>query len=69
MTGYHNAVHISGIFDIGQARAKFLESVIKFAKIDNVREISRKEVESIRALVVIFLFEGDHLGVDWVQVC
>jgi hypothetical protein len=68
LTGYHNAVHISGIFEIEAARAKFLESVVKFAKVENPREVSRKEVESIRALAVIFLFEGEHLGVDWILV-
>lgn len=68
LTGYQNSVHLSGIFEIEAARAKFIGSVVKFAKIDNLREISRKEVESIRELAIIFLFEGEHLGVDWVQV-
>jgi hypothetical protein len=34
-----------------------------------LREITRKEVESIRSLAVVFLFEGEHLGPDWAQVC
>lgn len=68
LTGYQNAVHISGIFDLEAARAKFLEKIVSCTKIANLREISRKEVDSIRSLTVIFLFDGDHLGVDWVQV-
>lgn len=68
LTGYQNSVHISGIFELEAARAKFLEAAIRFAKIENAKEISRKEIESIRGLAVIALFDGKYLGIDWIKV-
>ena len=66
--GFQNSVHIAGIFELESMRAKFLDSAIKFAKIENVREISRKEVDSIRSLAITSLFDGKYLGTDWVKV-
>jgi hypothetical protein len=68
LIGLQNSIHIAGVYELDIVRAKLLESLIKFARIENVREVTRKEVDSIRSLAVTALFDGKYLGTDWIKV-
>jgi hypothetical protein len=68
LVGLQNSIHIAGVFELESVRAKFLETAIKFAKIENVRAVTRKEVDSIRSLAITSLFDGRYLGTDWLKV-
>lgn len=68
LSGYQSSVRMAAVFVLEEARTKLLEKIVSWTKIVNARDVSRKEVLSIRCLTDIFMYDGEYLGSDWLQV-
>ena len=62
------SVRISAYCDISVARETFVNSLAKFTTLGSIKQMQRKNIECIRALLDIAADDGDYLGDSWTPV-
>jgi brefeldin A-inhibited guanine nucleotide-exchange protein len=62
------AIRLACRLDFPTAKSTFVNALCKFTTLDSVREMSKKNVDSIKVLLDVVLNEGDYLGECWTQV-
>jgi brefeldin A-inhibited guanine nucleotide-exchange protein len=65
MEGIKLAIHICCAFDLETPRVAFVTALAKFTNLGNLREMTAKSVEALRALLDVALFDGNNLKGSW----
>lgn len=65
LKGFVYAIRLAAHSDMSLARDTFVSSLAKFTFLGSIKEMKRKNVESIRTLLSIAVEDGEHLGESW----
>lgn len=65
LEGIKISIKISSIFGLDDARKSFIGALVQFCNLQNVEEISIKNVNAMVDLLEIALAEGNHLKESW----
>ena len=65
LDGFRYALHISCLFDLELETKGLISTLGKFAVLSNTNDIRPKSIESIKALLDVAYFQGNHLGESW----
>lgn len=68
LNGFVYAVRIAAHSEMSLARDTFVSSLAKFTFLGSIKEMKRKNVESIRTLLSIAVIDGEFLGDSWSPV-
>ena len=68
LSGFVYAVRISSHGRMSLARDTFVSSLAKFTLLGSIKEMKRKNIESVRTLLSIAIVDGEHLGECWEPV-
>eukprot|EP00928_Gymnodinium_smaydae_P017978 TRINITY_DN16856_c0_g1_i1.p1 TRINITY_DN16856_c0_g1~~TRINITY_DN16856_c0_g1_i1.p1 ORF type:complete len:1849 (-),score=514.47 TRINITY_DN16856_c0_g1_i1:74-5620(-) len=66
--GFKHCIRIAARFDMETERDAFVSSLAKFTYLTTIKEMKKKNIECIRALLAIGLSEGNNLGPSWQHV-
>ena len=62
LNGFVFAIRLAAHSDMSLARDTFVSSLAKFTYLGSIKEMKRKNVESIRTLLSVAVVDGDYLG-------
>lgn len=65
LNGFVYAVRIAAHGSLSLARDTFVSSLAKFTFLGSIKEMKRKNIESIRTLLSIAVIDGEYLGESW----
>lgn len=65
LNGFVYAVRLAARSQMSLARDTFVSSLAKFTFLGSIKEMKRKNVESIRTLLSIAVIDGEFLGESW----
>lgn len=68
MEGMKLAIRISCAFELDTPRVAFVTGLAKFTNLGNIREMTAKNVEALKALLEVALTEGNELQESWREV-
>lgn len=68
LNGFVFAIRLASHSDMTLARDTFVSSLAKFTFLGSLKEMKRKNVESIRTLLSVAIVDGEFLGECWGQV-
>lgn len=68
MEGMKLAIRISCAFELDTPRVAFVTGLAKFTNLGNIREMTAKNVEALKALLEVALTEGNDLQGSWREV-
>lgn len=68
LQGFMHSIRISGHFDIQEVRNAFVSSLSKFTSVSATKEIKQKNVNCIRELLNLAIFDGECLRDSWSYV-
>ena len=68
LSGFIYAVRISSHGRMSLARDTFVSSLAKFTYLGSIKEMKRKNIESVRTLLTIAIVDGEYLGECWEPV-
>lgn len=68
MEGMKLAIRISCAFELETPRVAFVTGLAKFTNLGNIREMTAKNVEALKALLEVALTEGNDLQGSWREV-
>eukprot|EP00429_Kryptoperidinium_foliaceum_P002733 CAMPEP_0176025860 /NCGR_PEP_ID=MMETSP0120_2-20121206/12659_1 /TAXON_ID=160619 /ORGANISM="Kryptoperidinium foliaceum, Strain CCMP 1326" /LENGTH=1800 /DNA_ID=CAMNT_0017359051 /DNA_START=49 /DNA_END=5451 /DNA_ORIENTATION=- len=63
--GFKHCIRIAARFDMDTERDAFVSSLAKFTYLITLKEMKQKNIECIKALLNIGMFEGNNLGPSW----
>ena len=66
--GLRYGVRLAGRLDFAIVRHTYMNALSKFTVLDPTREIGMKNIECVKALVLLALSEGEYLEENWVDV-
>ncbi|KAJ6226011.1 hypothetical protein M0813_00979 [Anaeramoeba flamelloides] len=66
--GIRYSIRITGIFYMQLEKDAFVTSLSKFTLLSNTGEMKQKNIESIKILLNIALYDGDYLQNSWIHV-
>jgi len=66
--GFKHCIRIAARFEMETERDAFVSSLAKFTYLTTIKEMKQKNIECIKALLMIGLSEGDNLGPSWQYV-
>lgn len=65
LNGFVYAIRLASHSDMSLARDTFVTSLAKFTFLGSIKEMKRKNIESIRTLLSIAVIDGAYLGESW----
>ena len=65
LNGFVYAVRVAARSNMSLARDTFISSLAKFTFLGSIKEMRKKNVESIRTLLSISVIDGEYLGESW----
>ena len=65
LNGFVYAIRLAAHSDMSLARETFVNSLAKFTYLGSIKEMKRKNIESIRTLLSIAVIDGEYLGESW----
>ena len=65
LNGFVYATRVASNSNMSLARDTYVSSLAKFTFLGSLKEMKRKNVESIRTLLSIAVIDGEHLGESW----
>jgi brefeldin A-inhibited guanine nucleotide-exchange protein len=65
LNGFVYAIRLAAHSNMSLARETFVNSLAKFTYLGSIKEMKRKNIESIRTLLSIAVIDGEHLGESW----
>ena len=68
LNGFVYAVRIASHSDMSLARDTFVSSLAKFTFLGSLKNMKRKNIESVRTLLSIAVIDGENLGARWAPV-
>eukprot|EP00977_Amphora_coffeiformis_P000144 scaffold37_cov159-Amphora_coffeaeformis.AAC.8 len=68
LNGFVYAVRIAAHSGMSLARDTFVSSLAKFTFLGSIKNMKRKNVESVRTLLSIAVIDGEYLGASWEPV-
>jgi brefeldin A-inhibited guanine nucleotide-exchange protein len=68
LNGFVYAIRIAAHSGMSLARDTFINSLAKFTFLGSIKEMKRKNIESIRTLLSIAVIDGEYLGESWGSV-
>eukprot|EP00667_Euglena_gracilis_P000231 EG_transcript_231 len=68
LQGFEHGIHIAALFEMPTEREAFISALSKMTYINNLRQISQKNIDCIQALIRIAHREGDLLQNSWLEV-
>lgn len=68
LTSFQYAIRLACRLDVAVARNTFVNTIAKLTTLDSVKEMQKKNVDAIKVLLDVALFEGDVLEESWSAV-
>jgi brefeldin A-inhibited guanine nucleotide-exchange protein len=68
LNGFVFAIRLAAHSQMSLVRDTFVSSMAKFTFLGSIKEMKRKNVESIRTLLSVAIIDGEHLGESWLPV-
>jgi Sec7-like guanine-nucleotide exchange factor len=68
LNGFVYAVRIAAHSGMSLARDTFVSSLAKFTFLGSIKNMKRKNIESVRTLLSIAVIDGEYLGASWEPV-
>lgn len=68
LTGFQYAIRLACRLDFPVARNTFINALAKFTTLETVREMHAKNVECIKVMLDVALYDGEYLEESWSQV-
>jgi brefeldin A-inhibited guanine nucleotide-exchange protein len=65
LNGFVYAIRLAAHSNMSLARETFVNSLAKFTYLGSIKEMKRKNIESIRTLLSIAVIDGEYLGESW----
>lgn len=65
LNGFVYAIRLASHSNMSLARDTFVTSLAKFTFLGSIKEMKRKNIESIRTLLSIAVIDGEYLGESW----
>jgi brefeldin A-inhibited guanine nucleotide-exchange protein len=65
LNGFAYAIRIAANSHMSLARDTFINSLAKFTYLGSIKEMKHKNIESIKTLMSIAIFDGEHLCESW----
>ena len=65
LNGFAYAIRIAANSHMSLARDTFVNSLAKFTFLGSIKEMKHKNIESIKTLMSIAIFDGEHLCESW----
>jgi brefeldin A-inhibited guanine nucleotide-exchange protein len=65
LNGFVYAIRLAAHSNMSLARETFVNSLAKFTYLGSIKEMKRKNIESIRTLLSIAVMDGEYLGESW----
>ena len=68
LNGFVYSVRISMHTGLSLARSTFITTLAKFTALGSIKEMKRKNIESIRTLLSIAVIDGEYLNDCWISI-
>eukprot|EP00668_Euglena_longa_P000037 GGOE01000045.1.p1 GENE.GGOE01000045.1~~GGOE01000045.1.p1 ORF type:complete len:971 (+),score=375.86 GGOE01000045.1:171-2915(+) len=68
LQGFEHGIHIAALFEMPTEREAFISALSKMTYINNLRQISQKNIDCIHSLIRVANREGDLLQNSWLEV-
>ena len=68
LKGFVYSIRLSSFIDMPLARNTFVSSLINFTTLGSIKEMTSKNIECIRTLLNIAIFDGNQLSESWAAV-
>eukprot|EP00397_Hematodinium_sp_SG-2012_P001747 GEMP01001752.1.p1 GENE.GEMP01001752.1~~GEMP01001752.1.p1 ORF type:complete len:1700 (+),score=348.55 GEMP01001752.1:43-5142(+) len=66
--GFKYCIRLAGMFNMQTERDAFVSSLAKFTNLATIKEIRPRNIECIKALLHVGLYDGNTLGSSWFHV-